>query len=103
MVLVCVELRSVQSSDLEFQPQRYSSVSVMGKMISVEYEEEARFFAQRVILRKASIHAMLCTSVAMDDPPNVRFWTLTPDGDVYQEMLLVPSASGLVWLGTNRF
>ena len=25
----------------------------------------------------------------MDDPPNGRFWTLTPDGDVYPEMLLV--------------
>ena len=75
----------------------------MGKMIAVEYEEQGRFFPQRVILRIASIAAMFYTSKEMDDPLNGRFWTLTPDGDVRPDMLLVPSAAGSVWLdGRNK-
>ena len=67
-------------------------------MITVEYAEEARFFLQRVILRIASIVAMFYTSKELDDPPNGRFWTLSPDGDVHPETLLAPAATGLVWL-----
>ena len=46
----------------------------MGKMIAVEYEEEARFIPQRVFFRIASIAAMFYTSKEMDGPPNGRFW-----------------------------
>ena len=89
----------MQSSDLEFQPQRYSSEFVVSKMIAVEHEEEAKFFPQRVIFRIVSIAAMFYTYKEMHDPPNGRFWTLTPDSDVYPEMLLVPSVSSTG--GTN--
>ena len=72
-------------------------------MITVEYEEEARFFPQRLILRIASIAAMFHNSRRMGEPPNSFFWTLTPDADVYPEMRLVPSATGLLWLdGRNK-
>ena len=72
-------------------------------MITVEYEEEARFFPQRLILRIASIAAMFHNSRRMGEPPNSFFWTLTPDVDVYPEMLSVPSATGLLWLdGRNK-
>ena len=75
----------------------------MGKMIKVECAEEARFFPQRVISRIASIAAKFYTSKRLDDPPSGRFWTLIPDGNVYPEMLLVPSATGSVWLdGRNK-
>ena len=70
----------------------------MDKMITVENEEEARFFPQRLILRIASIAAMFHNSRRMGEPPNSFFWTLTPDGDVHPEMLPVPPATGLVWL-----
>ena len=80
-----VTIRAVQRSGI---PAAAIFVcGVMDKMIAVEYDEEARFFHQRVILRVASIAAMFYTSKEMDDPPNGRFWTLTPDGDVYPEML----------------
>ena len=39
---------------------------------------------------------MFYTSKELDDPPNGRFWTLIPDGDVHPEKLLAPSATGLV-------
>ena len=54
----------------------------MGKMITVEHEDEARFFLQRAILRILSIAATLYTSKELDNPPNGRFWTISPDGDV---------------------
>ena len=54
----------------------------MGKMITVEYAD---------------------TSKELGDPPNGRFWTLTPDGDVHPELLSVPSATGIVCLdGRNQ-
>ena len=71
-------------------------------MITVEYAEGVRFFPLRVILRIASIASMFYTSKELDDPPNGRFWTLTPDGDVYPETLSVPSATGLVWTDGRR-
>ena len=59
-----------------------------GQMITVEYAEEARF------LRVASMAAMFSLPGS---------WTLTPDGDVHPELLLVPSATGLVCLdGRNQ-
>ena len=38
--------------------RRYPSVLGMGKMVAVEYEGEAQFFHQRLILRTASTAAM---------------------------------------------
>ena len=39
----------------------------------------------------------------MGETLNSSSWTLNPDGVVYQEMLLVPSSTGLVWLdGKNK-
>ena len=96
-------LRSLQNSGLEFQPQRIPSVSVMGEMTAVEYDEDPRFFSQRVIFGIASISSMFYTSKELDDPPNGRFWTLTPDGDMHPDTFSVPSATGLVWLdGKNQ-
>ena len=91
MVLVlAVELwalvRFVQSGVLELQLELYPSVSDTGETITVENAEEARFFSQRVILRTASTAAMFYTPRRLNDP------TLTQDGNVYPEMLLVPSA-----------
>ena len=72
-------------------------------MIKVECAEEAKFFPQRAILSIALIVANFHTSKRLDDPPSGRFWTLIPDGNVYPEMLLVPSATGFVWLdGRNK-
>ena len=70
------------------QLRRYPSVLDMGKMIAVKFEGEAGFFLQRLILRTASIAAMLHTSGRMCDP-NGLFWILTPDGDLYPELLRV--------------
>ena len=97
--------RSEINDDLQPQLKRYPSVLHMDRMITVEYEEEARFFPQRLILRIASIAAMFHNSRRVGEPPNSFFWTLTPDVDVYPEMLLVPSATGLLWLDgrTNLF
>ena len=90
--------RSVQNSGVEFQPERNLAVAVMGEMIAVEFEEEARFFLQRMIFKVALMAAMFYTSKELDDPPNGRFWTLTPDGDVHPD-----TATGLVWLdGKNQ-
>ena len=41
---------------------------------------------------------MFYTSKEMDNTPHGHFWTLAPNGDVYPVLLLVPSATGLVWL-----
>ena len=41
---------------------------------------------------------MFYTAKEPDDPPNGRFWPLSPDGDVHPETLLAPAATGLVWL-----
>ena len=54
-------VRSVKSGDLELQLELYPSGSDVGKMITVEYAEEARFFPQRVISRIASIASMFHT------------------------------------------
>ena len=85
----------MKSGDLELQ---LALCLVWANMVTVEYAEEARFFPQRVILRVASTAAMFYISKELDDPPSGRFWTLTPDGDLHPEMLLIPSATGLVWL-----
>ena len=49
--------------------------------------------------------AMFYTPQRLNDPLSGRFWTLTPDGHVYPEMLVVPSALGLVGStgGANMF
>ena len=91
-------LQSVKSGDLELQLLLCSSVFRLNKMITVEYAEEASFFPQRVISWIASIAAMLYTSKELDDPPNGRFWTLSPDGDVHPESLKAPAAAELVWV-----
>ena len=65
----------------------------MGKMITVEYAEEARFFHQRVILWTSSTAATFCTSKELDDPSSGRFWTLSPDCDVHPETLLASAAT----------
>ena len=78
--------------------RRYPSVLDMGKMEAVEYEGEAGFFHQRLILRTASTAAMLNTTGRMCDSPNGLFWILTPDGDVYPEPLRVPPATGTISL-----
>ena len=75
-------LRSVMEGDRPPQLRRYPSVLDMGKMIAVEYEGEAGFFHQRLILRTASTAAMLNTIGRMCDSPNGFFWILTPDCDV---------------------
>ena len=91
------------NDDLPPQLQRRPSVLHLDKMFTVEYEEEARFFHQGLILEIASIAAMFHNSRKMSEPPNSSPWTLTPDGDVYPEMLLVPSATGSVWIdGKNK-
>ena len=76
----------------ELQPQLkwYPSVLHMNKIITVAYEGEARFFHQRLILGIASIAAMFHHSRRMGEPRNGLFWTLTPDSDVYPEMLFSP-------------
>ena len=84
-------LRSVESDDLELQLERYSSVSGMGKKTAVEYEEEARFFPTRDF--KDSFDSRHVLHLSKDGR-----WTLAPNVDVYPEMLLVPSATGSVWL-----
>ena len=88
----------MQSGDLELQLLLCSSGFGLGKMITAEYAEEARFFLQRVISWIASIAAMFYTAKESDDPPNGRIWTLSPDGDVHPETLLASAATGLVWL-----
>ena len=70
-------LRSVKSGDLELQLLLCSSVFGRGKMITLIYAEEARFFLQCVILGIGSIAAMFYTTKELDDPPNGRFWTLS--------------------------
>ena len=69
-------LRSVQSGELELQLLLCSSGFGLGKMITAEYAEEARFFLQRVISWIASIAAMFYTAKESDDLPN---------GDVHPE------------------
>ena len=81
--------------------RRYPSVLDMGKMVAVEYEGEAEFFHQRLILRTAPTAAMLNTTERMCDSPNDLFWVLTPDGDVYPELLRVPPATGTTWLNAT--
>ena len=54
--------RSEINDDLQPQLKRCPSVLHMDRMITVEYEEEARFFPQRLILRIASIAAMFHNS-----------------------------------------
>ena len=73
-------------------------------MITVEYAEEAWFFPQRVILVIASIAAVFYTSNELDVPPNGRFWTLVPDGNVLSRDALSPvTPTGLEWLdGRNQ-
>ena len=80
------------------QLMQYPSVLDMGKMIAVEYEEEAGLFHQRLILRTASKASMFNTTGRMCESPNGLLWILIPDGDVYPEILQVPPATGLVWL-----
>ena len=76
---------------------------VMGKMIAVEYEEEARFFHQRVILRIASIAAMFYTSKEMDDPPNGAFGLSLHTATCFQRCFQSRQQTGLVWLdGRNK-
>ena len=74
----------------------------MGKMTALEYEGEAGFFHQRLILRTASIAAMLNTTGRMCDSPNGLFWILTPDGDVYPELLRVPPATSVIRLNERN-
>ena len=87
----------MKSGDLQLELLLCSSVFGMGKMIRVEYAEEARFFHQRVIERIASKAAMFCTSKELE-PPNGRFWTLSPDGNVHPETRLAPAVPGLARL-----
>ena len=82
--------------------RRYPSVLGMGKMVAVEYEGEAGLFHHRLILRTASTAAMLNTTGKMCDSPNGLFWILTPDGDVYPELLRVPPATGIIWLNERN-
>ena len=95
-------LRSVMECDRPPQLRRYPSLLDVGKMIAVEYEGEAGFFHQRLILRTASITAMLNTTGRMCDSPNGLFWILTPDGDLYPELLRVPPATGIIWLNERN-
>ena len=67
--------------------RRYPSVLDMGKIVAVEYEIETRLFHRRLILRTAPTAAMLNTTGRMCDFLNGVFWILTPDGDVYPELL----------------
>ena len=46
--------------------------------------------ARHTVTVQPLLSAMFHTSKELDDPPNCRFWTLTPDGDVYPDTLLVP-------------
>ena len=82
--------------------RRYPSVLDTGKMVAVEYEGETGLFHHRLILRTASTAAVLNTTGRMCDSPNGLFWILTPDGDVYPELLQVPRATGLVWLNERN-
>ena len=59
-------------------------------------------FHQRLILRTASTAAMLNTTGRMYDTPNGLFWILTPDGDVYPELLRVPPVTGIIWLNERN-
>ena len=34
--------------------------------------------------------------------PNSLFWILTPDGDLYPELLQVPLATGILWLNERN-
>ena len=95
-------LRSVMEGDRPPQLRRYPSVLDNVKMIAVEYEGEAGFFHQRLILRTTSIAAILNTTGRMCDSPNGLFWILTPDGDVYPEILPVPLATGFIWLNERN-
>ena len=45
---------------------------------------------------------MLNTTGRMCDSVNGLFWILTPDGDVYPELLRVPPATGIVWLNERN-
>ena len=38
----------------------------------------------------------------MCDSPNGLFWILTPDDDVYPELLRVPPATGIIWLSERN-
>ena len=90
-------VRSVKCGDLKVLLEVHPSVSYLGEMITVEYEEEARFFPQSDF-EDSFDSGHLLHFKKLDDPPSVRFWTLIPDSDVYPEMPLVPSATGRVWL-----
>ena len=68
-----------------------------------EYEGEAGFFHQRLILRTASIAAMLNTTgkdVRFSERPLPGF--PTPDGDLYPELLRVPPATGVIRLNKRN-
>ena len=97
----CSAFGSHQRSEMEIeplpQPRRLPSALDVGKMVAVEYDEEAGLFHQRLILRTAppcSIPAARCAIHL--------FWILTPDGDVYPELLQVPRATGFVWLNERN-
>ena len=81
------------------QLRRYPSVLDIGKTIAVEYEEEAGFFHQRLIVRTSAIAAMFNATGRMCESPNGLFWILTPDGDVYPEIL--QSCRQQVWYGST--
>ena len=106
LVWCCVSgpfLRSVMEGEQPPQLRRYPSVLDIGKTIAVEYEEEAGFFHQRLIVRTSAIAAMFNATGRMCESPNGLFWILTPDGDVYPEILPVLPTTGLVWLdGRNE-
>ena len=80
----------------------YPCVLDMGKMVAVEYEGETGLFHHRLILETTSTAAMLNTAGKMRDSPNGLFWILTPDGDVYPDLLRVPPATGIIWLNERN-
>ena len=78
--------------DRSLRKRRCPSVPDMDKMIWVEYEEESDSF-----FRDFSIVVILILIERRRDSPNDLFWILTPDDDVYPEILQVPSATDMIW------
>ena len=76
------------------QLRRFPSVLDLGKLVAVEYDGEAGFLHQVLILRTAATAAMLNTTGRMCDSSSGLFWILTPDGDVCPELRRVPRAMG---------
>ena len=84
------------------QPRRFPSALDTGKLLAVGYDGDAGFFHRRLIQRRDSTAAIFNTDGETRDSSNGLFWILTPDGDVYSGLFLVPPLTGLVWLSERN-